>query len=812
MLKWAIVFLAIVAVIVAGVYLRRDQTAAYLANTALAESGLEVTSLSVDRLDPGTIELSGIVISAGAGGSYRIADLQLKLSRLGTKLERVAASRVAIEPGTQEAGPTDLGAMLETVVGLPMLLPDIKARIASLSIGKLPQLSELVWRSTAGAQVFEASLGDAKVTLSSAPVNASTHSLTLAAVSGGSDSVLAIDAAITVDGDRRSIDGTAVFQTTEWIPILQQFELLPGELERFDARFRGDISVVLDEPAAGEASISSHFKLVDQVNAAYWVGENDSATIVVDAMSPLKLLATYPAGNWSMTTASAAGHASAPGVEAVPLVARDIDCRSGIRCEMTLAVEAAGQTIGGVEIGSLSLSAPMLLEATRLVIDPALSFSARDLSLGNFAAERAEIAGFSGAIVESGDDASEFMADGLRLGISGLNLDNTLIDALALDVRELRLGSRSMAASVAVPAGASLSRDGLSVLLPGLEGGVHFEDQRIDAELSLSDIFSAVTGDITVSHRLDLQTGAASMRNLRIEFDSVGLSDYIDGWTEAFDIVGGRCAADITLEWEPAEDGLAMTGRIDSAIDSISGVYDDYAFVDADTRILASLDADGLLSVEPSSLSVALIDIGLPLSDFTADYSLDVSGQAVRVENLSLAVLGGEFSADPFVYSAQADANSIVLHARAIELQLMVEVAEFEDLEITGSISGSMPLTFSGDGVRVDSGTLQSDGSGGVIRFEAGSGTLDGVAPDSDLSVVTRSLSNFEYDSLSSQVEYSNAGDLSLKMRLSGINPDVDATQPIILNLSIENNVPQTLRSLRSIRSIEDILEKRAAK
>lgn len=45
-------------------------------------------------------------------------------------------------------------------------------------------------------------------------------------------------------------------------------------------------------------------------------------------------------------------------------------------------------------------------------------------------------------------------------------------------------------------------------------------------------------------------------------------------------------------------------------------------------------------------------------------------------------------------------------------------------------------------------------------------------------------------------------------MRLSGINPDMDATQPIILNLNIENNVPQLLRSLQAIRSIEDILER----
>ena len=42
--------------------------------------------------------------------------------------------------------------------------------------------------------------------------------------------------------------------------------------------------------------------------------------------------------------------------------------------------------------------------------------------------------------------------------------------------------------------------------------------------------------------------------------------------------------------------------------------------------------------------------------------------------------------------------------------------------------------------------------------------------------------------------------------------PDVDPTQPVILNLNIENNVPQLLRSLQAVRSIEEILERQVQK
>jgi hypothetical protein len=130
---------------------------------------------------------------------------------------------------------------------------------------------------------------------------------------------------------------------------------------------------------------------------------------------------------------------------------------------------------------------------------------------------------------------------------------------------------------------------------------------------------------------------------------------------------------------------------------------------------------------------------------------------------------------------------------------------------MTGAVSGVLPVTISGNNITIEDGRLESDSSGGVIRYHSGDAPLDAVASESGINIVTRALSNFEFDSLTSDVDFTKAGDLKLQMRLTGINPDMDATQPIILNLGVENNVPQLLRSLQAIRSIEDILERRTA-
>jgi hypothetical protein len=139
----------------------------------------------------------------------------------------------------------------------------------------------------------------------------------------------------------------------------------------------------------------------------------------------------------------------------------------------------------------------------------------------------------------------------------------------------------------------------------------------------------------------------------------------------------------------------------------------------------------------------------------------------------------------------------------------MVDLAQFKAIELSGSLSGILPMTISENSITITDGRLENDPPGGVIQYLPGLNVEDDEGAVSDLGLASRALANFEYDSLISDVNYTESGDLKLQMRLTGINPDMDATQPVILNLDLENNIPQLLRSLQATRSLEDILERR---
>jgi hypothetical protein len=213
--------------------------------------------------------------------------------------------------------------------------------------------------------------------------------------------------------------------------------------------------------------------------------------------------------------------------------------------------------------------------------------------------------------------------------------------------------------------------------------------------------------------------------------------------------------------------------------------------------------------IGPVSASAALVDVGLPLSDLTGQLTWDMAGPGIDVESLVAGLLGGRIRAAPFRVSIDPITAEIELSVESVQPGLIPELAEFEAVEVTGKLSGRIPVRIDDQTITVEAGRLDSEPPGGVIRYRSGSPPDAGAG---GLALAQRALSNLQYESLASEVSYTEKGDLILKMRLKGINPDMDPLQPVILNLSVENNIPELLKSLQATRDIQDIIERRSTR
>ena len=341
---------------------------------------------------------------------------------------------------------------------------------------------------------------------------------------------------------------------------------------------------------------------------------------------------------------------------------------------------------------------------------------------------------------------------------------------------------------------------------PSIDASFVASNESVSTVLRISTPEGALEGRAELVHDLVRGDGELRIDEIALDLTLLHASETILDWPFGWDVTSGRWRINGSLEWKLTDAGFSYSGTSTHTADSLAGTYDDMGFAGLDARAVLSLDSGKTPSVATVPVQVALVDIGFPIEDIDARITPDFGAWAADVESATMSALGGKISVVPFRYETRSDSNGFMVNVANVQLPLMVGLANLESMSISGSVSGDIPVNVTNGKINVDGGFLEADPPGGAIRYATAEGVVDET---SQLGIVTRTLRNFEYEQLTSEVNYSEDGDLKLQMRLTGVNPDVDPDQPVILNLGVENNIPQMLRSLQATRSIEDILEQK---
>ena len=497
----------------------------------------------------------------------------------------------------------------------------------------------------------------------------------------------------------------------------------------------------------------------------------------------------------------------------VTLVLND-DATLPIAATLRISLAMGPLKLGTIAIGGSKLSAALKIavaETTRVDVSPDLLMELTGIESPAFSIASVSATQFSG--VQLAFDKGEWSGDIDHLGLAFDSLTDreSLLASVPILFAGVRLSNSAatIEAQISIsPGAAALSWDDTGIVMPGVEGHVSLQNNRVTASLLLADNDGAVTASIDVLHNLTTGAGSISVTDAMLQFGRRKLSGHLLEWPHAWDIVSGSWITAIEMDWNTGDDPITYGGTMTHRVRTLAGNFDDYVFSGLSAELGGDMDSATGVTLSPASIEVELFDVGLPLEQITADFDLNIDQQAVVVRNLSMSVLGGKLLVDPFRFSMQEQKIDLILRPQSIQLQFMAKLAELESIELSGSLSGVLPVTILNDNVTIVDGRLENDPPGGVIRYLPGVAAEGAADADSGIGLVSRALGNFQFDSLTADVNYTENGDLMLQMRLTGVNPDMDANQPVILNLGVENNIPQLLRSLRATRSIEEILER----
>lgn len=336
-----------------------------------------------------------------------------------------------------------------------------------------------------------------------------------------------------------------------------------------------------------------------------------------------------------------------------------------------------------------------------------------------------------------------------------------------------------------------------------LSGQLGMSDKE---QLSISAELATDTGktlaDIHLGHRIQNQLGSLRMTLVETRFEGKeqGLASYFSDWPYDADIQKGDVSLSGELHWQLGE-RLDYSGSLVFAANELSGVYQETGIFDLGVSSAFLLSPEGVVSQDDFRLSVDKLDAGIVVKDVFVQAGLGIGSAEVKLAEAK--VFSGRVRARPFTYDF-GQASQLEVEIGGLQLKDMLTLAAYDAVDGDASLTGVLPLTISSQGIVMKDGNIAADGAGYIKYTPPGGAESDNVA----LQLVNQALSNYQFDTLSSEVEYQESGELKLNMKLSGANPDMNEGQKINLNVNLTDDIPALLKSLQLSRTITDMLER----
>src|SRR3990167_2399305 len=288
------------------------------------------------------------------------------------------------------------------------------------------------------------------------------------------------------------------------------------------------------------------------------------------------------------------------------------------------------------------------------------------------------------------------------------------------------------------------------------------------------------------------------------------LSKTLADWPALLDLSNGRLSGNASLSLAPGRDlpdlQLELSGK------GLAGIYDRSEISGLDGRLQLRLD-QRQLRLELSELHLEQLNTGMPIGPAQLRGSYQAAraqpGQGLlELQQVQAAVMGGMLRLDPGQWDLRQGTLVFPLRLQGLDLNQFFTLYPAEGLAGSGLIDGQLPLSIGPAGIEIEQGQLHARPPGGRLEFHSERIRALGRSNPA-MQLVTQSLEDFQFTTLTSQVNYDRQGKLLLAVRLEGRNPAIERGRPIHFNINLEEDIPTLLASLQLTDKVNEIIKQR---
>jgi hypothetical protein len=330
-------------------------------------------------------------------------------------------------------------------------------------------------------------------------------------------------------------------------------------------------------------------------------------------------------------------------------------------------------------------------------------------------------------------------------------------------------------------------------------GPVYANPLRFRGDLRLDPDRARLTGDLVdtaagLEASLDTtleRSGAGELQLtlLPVHFERAGLqpealSRHLGGILPPLD---GNVAAILGAVWDGGEPQIELDLVIDGA--SLHGTG---AHLDALSGLVHFDSLDPPRVSRWQVLSFDALGAGADLGGGMLAFRMD--GDRLEILHAESSFGGGALRATGSTDLVHAQ-HELDLRLQQVSASALASLAAVEGLEVTGALSGELPIRVDANGLAIEEGRILSAPGGGRIRYRPASLPAALAANDPSTDLLRRALEDLRYDSLEIRVDGRSDEELIATLHVRGHSPAVASDRPIELNVNLRGDLVALLRA-----------------
>ncbi|AMX02943.1 intermembrane phospholipid transport protein YdbH family protein [Microbulbifer thermotolerans] len=331
-----------------------------------------------------------------------------------------------------------------------------------------------------------------------------------------------------------------------------------------------------------------------------------------------------------------------------------------------------------------------------------------------------------------------------------------------------------------------------------IQGNLLLEDAMLHGESQL--LSGPVKLQAQWQHNLNNAEGTADFTFPKTSFSRTHpLSRAIEGLP--VDIVAGTLSASGRYSWP-----MGTKDHIHLQLEQAAAVFGDSFAAGVAGEISLYRRGNLWLTDQPQAVQVDRVDFGLPIENIHFSISLDEK-RDLAFNAVNAQLLGGTLESSRLVWNLDGEEHTGKIQIQGISLSELAREMEAENFAATGTLDLEIPMATSSEGVTVRRGQVKARPPGGRLRYY-GAFSPQMLSGNPQLKLLAGALEDYNYRALSGTLDYPSSGDMRMQLKLVGRSQSVAADRDLIINLNLENNIPDMLRSLQASRDLTEALEK----